>query len=309
MTRRTVRHPAGGVELEAGSPGPVTGGSVGEPSTAMAAGLCRAVGAAVLLAVTLTGCWSDEQAHLDPADVAGAPTEQADVTAVSGFISNCGFSHHSYADPIRAPFGRGAHLHAFFGQHRDGTTCRHRGETGTYWLPALLAGGEMVKPVAARIYYRAAPGVPAAAVVAYPAGLAMIAGELHARPADHIAGWACASQLDRRSPHPPDCPSGEGHHLLVTFPDCWDGQRLTSPGHRAHLHYSRSGQCPPTHPVHVPQLLLDVRYPHLSEEEELTFSSGNLDEVHADFINTWDQQVLEDKVQRCIARAVLCPEF
>lgn len=276
----------------------------------MPAAVRQAVTTMVLLAVLVTGCGGSGPSPLDPASAAGAPLTQVNITGINGFIGDCTFARHSSADPIRVQGGgSGMHLHAFFGKDGNGTTCRHQGETGTYWVPALLSGGTLVEPLALRAYYRAADGVEAAVVEPYPPGLAMIAGEVHGLPPVNVAGWACARTLDHRTPEPPHCPNGEGLHMVVIFADCWDGSRTDSPGHRGHLRYSQAGTCPESHQVHVPQLILDVRYPPVDKTRALQLSSGPVAELHADFLNTWDQPTLEDKVLRCITRAELCPAF
>lgn len=48
------------------------------------------------------------------------------------------------------------------------------------------------------------------------------------------------------------------------FPTCWDGVNLDSPDHREHVAYPASGTfesggpCPATHPVRLPQILLET---------------------------------------------------
>jgi len=50
---------------------------------------------------------------------------------------------------------------------------------------------------------------------------------------------------------------------------CWDGKSLDSPDHKTHIAYPVAGPpgfdpsrftCPDTHPVKIPQLMLEVRY-------------------------------------------------
>ena len=56
------------------------------------------------------------------------------------------------------------------------------------------------------------------------------------------------------SDDPPTCPPGAPLHLVLTFPDCWDGEHLDSEDHASHATYSTDGACPEAHPVHIPQL-------------------------------------------------------
>ena len=54
---------------------------------------------------------------------------------------------------------------------------------------------------------------------------------------------------------------------MLTFSSCWDGKNLDSPDHKAHVAYPTkgpanflsTGDCPSTHPVKIPQLMLEVR--------------------------------------------------
>ncbi|KAK3694457.1 hypothetical protein B0T22DRAFT_506977 [Podospora appendiculata] len=61
------------------------------------------------------------------------------------------------------------------------------------------------------------------------------------------------------------CPGGIRSNIL--FPTCWDGKNLDSPNHQDHVTYpttgpanflSLGGSCPSTHPVRIPQLMLEV---------------------------------------------------
>jgi hypothetical protein len=62
--------------------------------------------------------------------------------------------------------------------------------------------------------------------------------------------------------------------------------------------YSINGRCPKAHPVPVAALSLVVQYPPLSGT--VTLSSGGIFSTHADFLNAWDEQALEDLVNRCL---------
>jgi len=56
------------------------------------------------------------------------------------------------------------------------------------------------------------------------------------------------------------------HGIMVNtyYPTCWDGKNLDSPNHQDHVSYPESGTfesggpCPATHPVKVPQILLET---------------------------------------------------
>jgi hypothetical protein len=67
----------------------------------------------------------------------------------------------------------------------------------------------------------------------------------------------------------PDHQCAGGIRTTVTFPTCWDGKNLDSPDHKSHVAYptngpatftgtSTGGACPSTHPVKIPQLMLEI---------------------------------------------------
>jgi hypothetical protein len=66
------------------------------------------------------------------------------------------------------------------------------------------------------------------------------------------------------------CPGGIRSNIL--YPTCWDGVNLDSPDHKSHVAYPTNGPalfsgtgtggaCPSTHPVKIPQVMLEVPYP------------------------------------------------
>jgi len=68
---------------------------------------------------------------------------------------------------------------------------------------------------------------------------------------------------------PQPCPGGWRSNVL--YPTCWNGKDLDSPNHKDHVAYPSAGpstflstgNCPSTHPVKIPQLMLEV-YIYLS---------------------------------------------
>jgi len=86
--------------------------------------------------------------------------------------------------------------------------------------------------------------------------------------------------------------------LHIVFPDCWDGKHLDSPDHHSHMAYSRDFRCPASHPVKVPLLRMNIRYP-LTDGRGVELSSGSPLTAHADFFNGWDQQALAKLVDAC----------
>jgi hypothetical protein len=239
---------------------------------------------------------------------------------VGQFVAKCSFSHSANNDPIvhfEHP-GR-SHLHDFYGATttdadstaldlmRSETTCDKPADTAAYWQPALYDGDQRVVPLQIQAYYRAAPGVDPTAVEPFPLGLEMLAGNAMATtPQDsEAAGWSCGSST-ALSADPPDCPATAPLHMVLTFPDCWDGQQLRSADHQSHVAYSSDGECPAGHPVHVPQLTVSIKYPISGGDHDLRLASGNVYSAHGDFLNGWDPAGLRREVEGCIHRDVGC---
>lgn len=239
---------------------------------------------------------------------------------VGQFVVRCGYDHSAPDDPI-VHFGHAgrSHRHDFYGAvgagadstardlARAGTTCDLRADTAAYWHPTVYDGDAPVEPRGLVAYYRAAPGVAPGAVEPFPFGLAMVAGDATATvpQAGEAVGWTCGTST-RLADAPPACPARAPLHLVVTFPDCWDGRRLDSPDHRAHVAYSAGGRCPAGHPVHVPQLTVAVELPVWGPGRALRLASGNVYSLHGDFLNAWDPDGLAREVEACIRRDVVC---
>lgn len=259
---------------------------------------------------------------LPPAGAAAPARHLGPQGRVGQFVVECGFSHRAPDDPIVFPGQPGmSHLHDFFGNEStdadstleslldEPTTCQNQLDTASYWAPTLLDDGEPVEPTLGTAYYRAAPGVDPTEVVAFPPGFKVIAGDMTAtaqdpRPLD-IAGWTCGVTT-RLSPEPQNCPISAPLRGVITFPDCWDGERVDSVDHRSHTANSADGVCPDSHPVHIPQLTFAITYPISGGDHDLTLASGSVYGLHSDFFNAWDQDELEDKVRLCLHRDAVC---
>lgn len=236
------------------------------------------------------------------------------------FLVRCEVSHRAPDDPIVHPGRPGAsHEHVFFGNRQVTATstydellgapssCEQPLDTASYWVPALLRDGQVVEPVGSIAYYRPAVGVDARELVPYPPGLMMLAGDPGAdgpQPVEVVA-WACGAGLVR-SPEPPACPESAPLRQNLTFPDCWDGERLDSPNHREHVVYSSGGRCPATHPVPMPQLTFSVLYALTGDPSGILLASGAPHTLHGDFWNVWDQDKLTREVEVCLHRLAVC---
>jgi hypothetical protein len=228
------------------------------------------------------------------------------------FAFACGFSHRNQADPIVFPGLPGrSHDHTYFGNTSTNafstpaslraagtTTCRVRQDTAAYWAPTLFFQGRAVEPRGAIVYYVRRT---AEQVQPFPAGLKMIAGNAAARAAQgtRITSWSCGRR-STVSTTIPTCSFGS-LRLQVTFPNCWDGSRLDSADHKAHMAYSAEGVCPASHPVEVPGLTIVIHY-GISGGSGAELSSGGQFSGHADFVNAWNQATLSAFVDRYLNR-------
>jgi hypothetical protein len=221
------------------------------------------------------------------------------------FLSVCRPSHVASDDPIVFPGDEGAsHQHEFFGNvttnadstyrslRAGATTCRIAADTAAYWVPSLFANGERVAPIKVNAYYLAGRG--RGRIVAFPAGLKVIAGDHEATTPQALAitGWKCSGVQDPRlAVDPKTCPDGSHDVMVIRFPDCWNGKDLDSTDHKSHMAYRVGGTCPAGYPVRVPRLSLNVHF-DLPATTGLTLASGAIYSAHADFFNAWNQTAL-----------------
>jgi len=79
--------------------------------------------------------------------------------------------------------------------------------------------------------------------------------------------YTCMENQASRSPESigfPKTPCKLGIMANHRFPTCWDGVNLDTPNHRDHVAYPETGtfesggKCPATHPVKIPQILLET---------------------------------------------------
>lgn len=234
---------------------------------------------------------------LDPDDDAGS------------FAVTCTFSHRLPDDPILAPGRPGAsHLHDFFGAADVDartqwaelalmeTTCDNPFDWSSYWVPTLLAPEGAVDPASMAVYLRTPPHGERVDLVAPPNGLEMISVR---------SGWTCGRD-DQPLVHPRNCPQSALTRLVLEYPDCWDGENLRARDGVAHLTTSVNGECPGSHPVHLPLLVTEVRWELRGRAvTDLTLSSGG-HHAHGDILFAWDTERLRSEMDACLVRRVVC---
>jgi len=248
--------------------------------------------------------------------------------AVGGgvFSIKCTFSHSAQVDPIVAhgPIGTlSDHEHDFFAARTvnsdstldsmrgGGTTCPLSADTAGYWIPSLYKNGQKVQPRHIFVYYRSPSDV---LVTPFPEDLRIIAGgdtrfpPAPTRPQLSLS-WACSDSAPFFT-QPPNCGSLK-LKAHVHFPNCWDGN-IDSADHRSHMAYSTGKKCPASHPVLLPRLSLHITF-DISDGRGATLSSDHSEpggtQLHADFWNAWDQEILELLVTRCLNTGRSCTQM
>jgi hypothetical protein len=246
------------------------------------------------------------------------------------FHADCASSHLAMDDPIVFPGRPGAaHVHEFFGNRRTDaftlpadlrrypdTNCEREGgrsdaDASAYWAPALYVGdGDVPITASTADAYYSTGFRDFAAIRPYPSDLEVIAGDSTGRTGpragrQRIFLWRCApgqTFIPGTSASAPTC-STPVLHLDITFPDCWDGVNSDSPNHKSHMAYSEPAAegwaCPALHPVPVPRLKLNIRYP-TTGGPGVRLSSGGINTAHADFMNGWDPAKLDALVRGCL---------
>jgi hypothetical protein len=265
-----------------------------------------------------------------------------DPSSPGSFGVACALSHVSRDDPILMPEMPGmAHEHAFFGNETTsasstrasmltaGTTCGDPDDTAAVWVPIAVLDGHVYVPQREKTYYFR----DSDAVETVPSDLRVIAGadtthtghRENLRPPPGVT-WDCGIETPRAD-HPYDCaPYASGEYRVdgliarVDFPTCWDG-RADAADHRAHLVYRSGSRCPRDHPRSIPRISVRIHYgvwdpcngatpcgPDAASVANvaMALSSGSYRTMHADFWNTWQQDALDDLVQRCVVGRETC---
>ncbi len=266
--------------------------------------------------------------------------------SLGNFRIICDFSHASMDDPI-VKWGQSgaAHQHFFFGNtltnafsttesllSTGASTCQ--GQTlnrSAYWVPAIYnRQGEVRIPDNINVYYKHESDEPASSLAALPVGLRMIAGNASGNNAESINDvyWRCASwPYNSGFPNSaalPSCDIGDQLHMNISFPNCWDGERLHAED-QSHMAYSRyiydndTGQsrslCPSGYPVHLPRISY-VFFWHLqSESSDAWFIASDKHNnrnaqagttLHGDWWNGWRDSIVKIWTDTCLRQSRDC---
>lgn len=249
------------------------------------------------------------------------------------FFNRAGPMSYQRLDPALFPGTQSPHLHSFDGGNavsassnfdsQSGSTCttaRIKPDNSLYWRPTLFWNGNntgfyRVPEKAAKIYYKSGDGSSWANVTEFPEDFNMIAGDPMKRSdGDNPAGvrWACHQADGGADIFTNGFPTGfqscgYGFASEVTFPSCWNGEKLNPSKPSAHMAYPTNPgvgleKCPTTHrAARFPTIFIEFWYDVSSFDGQYSASSNpwvlsNGDPtgfgMHADFLNGWEKGVL-----------------
>jgi Domain of unknown function (DUF1996) len=243
-----------------------------------------------------------------------------DAGGIGAFRNVCQFSHMNFDDALVFPGVQGAtHLHTYFGNTgtRFDSTAQSIGSSGggscrggalnrsAYWVPSMIdtRNGRPLAPTLIHVYYKTGyNGIKDAAIKPWPKGFRMIAGSSSSKVAQSQVKYSCNSGTWQGTI--PDC-SGK-LTMSVVFPQCWDGVNLSAPDNKSHVAYASGGSCPKSHPVPTPELSVGLEYATTYGSSGTWRLSSDINGApagssgHADWINGWDQAVMNTWVSKVI---------
>jgi hypothetical protein len=248
-------------------------------------------------------------------------------TEMGQFLAACSKVKTATEDPIVAPGSTTFwHSHDFFGNTSvgpdatttsmlgQGSSCITAFDTAAYWIPTFSHDGVALNPWFANFYYRVRYPQDPAKVQPMPTGLIMIAGTAGATSAQptSVVHWSCRDSAAEFSTIP-DC-GGNNIDMWLTFPECWDGQHLDSANHKSHMAYANGASCPADHPVLLPQLVFQVEWIVPAGGTNTVSSDHAMDgsiqpgglTAHGDFMDSWNPEAMQQRVNTCLRAAKLC---
>jgi hypothetical protein len=211
------------------------------------------------------------------------------------------------------------------------TSCEVGTDKSAYWSPTLYykyPNGSFyeVHHNGAVVYYLGR-GPNVNQTVPFPKGFMILSGDKSARSYDNTTmtygtkeypgrpvadrvSFNCLDVETIEKPYMHDTNCKNGMRAQVHFQSCWNGRDLYK-ADNSHVAYQSgidNGICPPSHPVQIPHIFLEVFYdvilvPNQTPDGLFVFSQGDPTGYgfHADFQNGWDQNVLANATVNCLA--------
>lgn len=238
-------------------------------------------------------------------------------------------------DPALFPGTESPHLHSFDGgngltalstyadtQTSSCSTARIKPDKSLYWRPTLFFKSSdnkftRIPEKFSKVYYKFMDGGARANVTEFPEDFSMMAGSPLKRSKYTNPGriqWRCFGEGYKVIAEGPGFPQGitsckEGLYAEITFPSCWNGNKLDTKNPNAHVAYptpysSAKGveACPTTHRhARFPEIFIEFWYDISSFDGKYSANTipwvlSNGDPTgfgfHADFKNGWEKGVL-----------------
>jgi len=97
--------------------------------------------------------------------------------------------------------------------------------------------------------------------------------------------------------------------VRMGMPECYDG-RKDSDNHVDHVKKGGPWDCPESHPQRLPGIGFEFEYEFDKSKQEVPGAefvfADSTTEVHADFLNGWDVDVLQELIDECIPKGDKC---